>query len=409
MDTDIAVVGAGPSGLAAALALDHVGARVALIGPPPLRQTAQSLDTRTAALLDSSVSMLKALGVWDGLAPQAAPLKAIRIIDGSDSLWRAPDLEFSAGELGLEAFGYNVANMRLAEVLYGHASSRLAQLHAGTVEAIELLPDRAIMRLAGGSELSARLVVGADGRHSVCRKAARIGISERRTTQSALATSFVHALPHGGVSIEVHRSGGSVTTVPLTDPRGSSLIWVGEQAEMGSLMGLDEAGFADALSARLDGRLGALGAIGARAEFPVTPLSADALFGPRTALVGEAAHILPPIGAQGLNLGMRDAAALADCVARALQREGDPGSEEVLAAYDRARRLDVWTRTVGIDLLNFSLLSAFPPLKAARGLVSHGLNALPAFRRFVMRVGMTPPTELPSLMREDRHSMRASP
>lgn len=400
MDFDIAVVGAGPAGLAAALALNHIGARVALIGPAP-PQGPQGLDTRTAALLESSVGLLKTLGAWEALLPHAAPLKAIRIVDESSGLLRAPDIEFSASELGLEAFGYNIANPALVAALYRQAENALAALLPGHVETIELHSDRVVLRFGHGAPVAARLVVGADGRNSICRKEAGIGVSERKTGQAAIATSFAHALPHRGVSLELHRRAGSVTTVPLTDACASSLIVLGESGEIDGLMGRDAASFANALAARLDGRLGTIGAIGARANFPVAPLSADSLAGPRTALVGEAAHILPPIGAQGLNLGLRDAATLADCVAAELKRGDDPGSQTALAAYDRARRIDVLTRTVGIDVLNFSLLSGFLPLKAARGIVSHGLNALPALRRFVMRVGMVPPTELPSLMRDD--------
>jgi 2-octaprenyl-6-methoxyphenol hydroxylase len=400
MELDIAVVGAGPAGLAAALALNHIGARVALIGPAP-PPGPQGLDTRTAALLESSVGLLKTLGAWEALLPHAAQLKAIRIIDESSGLLRAPDIEFSASELGLAAFGYNIANPALVAGLYRQAESVLAALLPGHVETIELRSDRAVLHFSHGAPVSARLVVGADGRNSICRKEAGIGVSERKTDQAAIATSFAHALPHRGVSLELHRRAGSVTTVPLTASCASSLIVLGERGEIDGLMGLDAATFANALAARLGGRLGTIGAMGARAYFPVAPLSADSLAGPRTALVGEAAHILPPIGAQGLNLGLRDAATLADCVAMELKRRGDPGSETALAAYDRARRIDVLTRTVGIDVLNFSLLSGFLPLKAARGIVSHGLNALPALRRFVMRVGMVPPTELPSLMRDD--------
>jgi 2-octaprenyl-6-methoxyphenol hydroxylase len=398
MELDIAVVGAGPAGLAAALALHHVGARVALIGPPPVEEP-RGFDTRTAALLESSVELLRALGAWETLLPHAAPLKAIRIIDASSGLLRAPDIEFAASELGLAAFGYNIGNPALVEGLYARAERVLDALLPAHVEAIELLPDCAVLRLSHGGPLSARLVVGADGRHSICRKAAGIGVSERETDQAAIATSFEHRTPHRGVSLELHRVSGSVTTVPLTEATASSLIVLGERDEIDGLMRVDASSFANVLAARLDGRLGKIGAIGARAYFPVSPLSAERLAGRRTALVGEAAHILPPIGAQGLNLGLRDAAALADCVAAELKRGGDPGSEAALSAYDRARRIDVLTRTVGIDLLNVSLLSGFLPLKAARGLVSHGLNAFPGLRRLVMRVGMVPPTELPSLMR----------
>ena len=398
-ESDIAVIGAGPAGLAAALALAHAGANVALIGPPPRPESPQLLDTRTAALLVSSVDMLKALGLWEALLPHAAPLKAIRILDDGGGLFRAPDVGFAAAELGLEAFGYNIANSVLVETLYALAASALGALEPSIVDRIELTPGSAIVHLKEDRQITARLVVGADGRHSICRKQAGIGVSERRTEQAAIATSFAHVLPHRGVSTELHRRGGSVTTVPLTDPLASSLIWVGETREIDGLMALDGPSFGNALAARLDGFLGPIGAVGARAHFPVTPLAADSLAGRRTALVGEAGHILPPIGAQGLNLGLRDAATLADCVGTALRSRGDPGSDEVLSAYDGARRIDVVTRTLGIDLLSRSLLTGFLPLQAARGIVSHGLNALPPLRRLVMRIGMAPPTELPSLMR----------
>ena len=164
-------------------------------------------------------------------------------------------------------------------------------------------------------------------------------------------------------------------------------------------MQADDEAFGNHLSMRLGGVLGALGRVGPRAFFPVAGLSAKSLTGPRTALVGEAAHILPPIGAQGLNLGLRDAAVLADCVKDALRQDGDPGGDAVLGAYARARELDIMSRTVGVDLLNRSLLTDFKPLQAARGLVLHGLKALPLLRRLVMRVGLEPPTALPSLMR----------
>ena len=224
-------------------------------------------------------------------------------------------------------------------------------------------------------------------------------MSERRYDQAAIATSFTHSLPHDGVSTELHKEAGSVTTVPLPDPLASSLIWVGPLHEVARLMQLDTEHFAEALGERLGGVLGAVSGVGSRAEFPVSGVSADRLAAKRTALVGEAAHILPPIGAQGLNLGFRDAAALADCVAEALRRRGDPGGDDVLEAYTRARRLDIMTRTLGVDLMSRALLTSIPPLQAARGLVLHGLSAFPPLRRAVMRVGLAPPTDLPTLMR----------
>jgi 2-octaprenyl-6-methoxyphenol hydroxylase len=395
---DVAVVGTGPAGLVAALALAHVGVEVMAVGPAPA-SSARAGETRTAALLTSSIDLLKSLGVWERVACDAAPLKAIRIIDASRSLLRAPDIEFKASELGLAAFGYNIANTALTDALYARAQERLPALIPASVSKMVLGGSNAVLSVGDGAPLAARLVVGADGRRSICRTSAGIGVSERRYEQGAVATSFSHSLPHADVSTELHKEAGSVTTVPLLDPHASSLIWVGPSAEIAELMQLDAERFGDALSERLGGLLGAIKSVGARTEFPVAGLSAARLAAKRIVLVGEAAHILPPIGAQGLNLGFRDAAALADCVVEALARRGDPGGDDVLEAYTHARRLDIMTRTLGVDLMSRALLTSLPPLQAARGIVLHGLKSLPPLRRAVMRVGLSPPTALPSLMR----------
>jgi 2-octaprenyl-6-methoxyphenol hydroxylase len=396
---DVAVVGTGPSGLVAALALGTVGASVVTLGPLPNNAVSNAVDTRSAALLASSVDLLKTLKVWDRLRSEAAPLKAIRIVDASRSLLRAPDIEFKASELGLEAFGYNIPNTALISALYARACEVLPSVVAANVEAIAIDRSRAVLNLSDGARIAARLVVGADGRRSVCRKSAGINITERRYDQAAIASSFCHAVPHRGVSTELHKENGSVTTVPLPDAYASSLILVGARSEIATLMQLDPERFEEQLGARLGGLLGSISSLGPRVEFPVAGLSADTLAANRTALVGEAAHILPPIGAQGLNLGFRDAAALADCVAAALRRNGDPGADDVLASYRRTRQLDIMSRTLGVDLLSRSLLSPFLPVQAARGLISHGLKALSPLRRMVMRLGLTPPSELPTLMR----------
>ncbi len=396
---DVAVVGTGPSGLVAALALAHLGARVAIIGPAPQALRDGVPETRTAALLASSVDLLKTLRVWPRLASVAAPLKAIRILDASQSPLRAPDMTFEASELGLDAFGYNIANTALVEALYASAQETLPAVITATVTAIDLHAETAVLTLDQGGPVSARLVAGADGRRSICRTSAGIGVTERRYDQSALATNFRHTLPHRNVSIELHREHGSVTTVPLPDSHASSLIWVGAPAEIAQLMRSSDADFIEALGERLGDVLGIVSEPGARAAFPVGGLTSDRLAARRTVLLGEAAHILPPIGAQGLNLGFRDAGALADCVAEALARGRDPGGADTLQAYADARRLDIATRTLGVDLMSRSLLTSLPPLQAARGILLHGLNALGPLRRAVMRIGLTPPTELPRLMR----------
>ena len=399
IEIDVAVVGAGPAGLAAALALNHVDVPTALIGPPPAATGIGTGDTRTAALLASSVDLLKALGVWDAVAPHGAPLKAIRIVDASSDWFRSPDIQFEASELGLDAFGYNIANDALASILYRRAVEVLPVVTPHTVAKIEIGKEKASLQLSEGSPIEARLIAGADGRRSICRTAAGIGIKEWHYEQKAIATSFSHAHAHENVSIELHRKAGSMTTVPLTDANASSLIWVGATDDIDGLMRLDETSFEAELVRRLGGILGKIDKVGPHAVFPVAGLTANSMVGPRTALIGEAAHVLPPIGAQGLNLGFRDAAALADCVAGARKSNRDPGARDVLDAYASSRRLDVLSRAIGVDVLNRSLLTDFVPLKLARSIAVRGLAALPPLRRFVMQVGMVPPTELPSLMR----------
>jgi 2-octaprenyl-6-methoxyphenol hydroxylase len=394
---DVAVVGTGPSGLVAALALAHVGADTVVIGPAPSRDG--PIETRTAALLTSSVDLLKTLHVWERLANEAAPLKAIRIVDASRSPLRAPDITFEAGEVGLDAFGYNIANTALVAALYARAQATLPSVIEASVTGIVCDDAKALLSLSAAAPVTARLVAGADGRRSICRTSAGIGVSERDYDQSALAASFRHTLPHRNVSIELHREHGSVTTVPLPDPHASSLIWVGTPDEIARLAQANDADFIAALGERLGDLLGAVSDPGAKAAFPVAGLTTDRLAARRTALLGEAAHILPPIGAQGLNLGFRDAGALADCVADALAQKQDPGGAETLTAYAEARRLDVMTRTLGVDLLSRSLLTSLPPVQAARGIVLHGLNVLGPLKRAVMRIGLTPPTALPRLMR----------
>ncbi|ODR99008.1 hypothetical protein AUC68_07620 [Methyloceanibacter methanicus] len=372
---------------------------MALAGPPPPTALLARPETRTAALLTSSVDFLKRLGVWEQLLPDAAPLRAIRIVDGSRSLLRSPEISFEARELGLDSFGFNIANTALNAVLYGRAQETIPHIAPEAIETVRLDPDHATLTLESGAQLAGRLVAGADGRHSVCRQAAKIETRDWRYDQAAIASSFRHSLPHEGVATELHREGGSVTSVPTPDPHTSSLVWVGGTAEAKGLMEQDEIGFAASLQDRFDETL-------AR-HFRCGPAGLVSRCGPhrqgargrRTALIGEAAHIMAPIGAQGLNLGLRDAAALADCVADALRHGRDPGSAPVLAQYVRARQLDVLSRTIGVDLLGRSLLTTLLPVQLARSAVLTGLKAFAPLKRLVMQAGLAPPVDLPRLMR----------
>lgn len=241
-------------------------------------------------------------------------------------------------------------------------------------------------------------MIGADGRDSLCRTAAGIATMAWRYDQSAIACNFTHSASHDDTCTELHRPAGPLTVVPLPG-RESSLVWVERPHECARLLQLADQAFARELEERLQGLLGGIIRLTPRATFPLSGLTVRRFARHRIALIGEAAHLIPPIGAQGLNLGLRDIAALADNVTDAVQTGSDPGDENLLRSYDQARRSDVLSRTAAIDILNRSLLSAFVPIQALRGLALHAMGAVGPLRRFIMRQGVSPTGPLPSLMR----------
>jgi 2-octaprenyl-6-methoxyphenol hydroxylase len=389
---EVAVVGGGPAGLVAAVALATAGIDTLLIAPPA------EPDHRTTALLAGSVTALETLGVWLACVPHAAPLRKIRLIDATRRLIRAPEVLFAAAEIGLDAFGHNIENRHLVAALEARAAALKLPRIVGT--ALSIASDVAGVTIKHtNGEARVKLVIGADGRRSLCRAAAGIGTNNRRTyPQTALTLNLTHARPHDETSSEFHTESGPFTLVPLPGRR-SSLVCVLDPAHAAELAAMSDAELSRDIERRAHSLLGTMNVEPGRGIFPLAIETADAFARERIALVGEAAHVVPPIGAQGLNLGLRDGAAIAELVAEARRQNADIGAPEVLARYDTQRRADVTSRSIAVDLLNRSLLTDFLPAQGARGLSLYLVDRIGPLRRALMREGVTPAASQPRLMR----------
>jgi 2-octaprenyl-6-methoxyphenol hydroxylase len=399
MTASAAVIGAGPTGLTAALALAKSGIAVMILAPPYNAAHAAN-DRRTTALIGPSVELLRNLGVWDLCKDHASILTGVRMVDDLGGIFRAPEIVFTATELGLASFGANIANPVLLAALNTAAerTANIERIVTSAVTAIKPGPGTVRLNLAEGGHAEAQLVVAADGRQSIAPVAAGIALHRWAYPQAAIAANFGHTRAHEDIVNELHRRSGPLTTVPLPGQR-SSLVWAEEPLEAQRLMDLDDRAFAEALEARLQGLLGEVRKVGPRALYPLCGAHTERMAARRISLVGEAAHVVPPIGAQGLNLGLRDAAALAECAAAALALGQDFGGHHMLAAYQRARGADVALRTAAIDLLNRSLLQDFLPLGLVRGAAIHAIANSSTLRRLLMQSGMGMAGPLPHLMR----------
>ena len=387
IDTDILIIGGGLAGLAltARLAADGLDALCVEAGAAPFSDTAQQ-DQRTTAILMPGIDTLTRAGVWEAMAPDAQPLHGMKIVDcgGKDTMPRDEAL-FDAAETGGDAFGWNVQNglarLALAEHIEAQENARL--IAETRIDHWIARQDKVLATLSDGTRVTARLLVGADGRGSVVREKSGIGLRKWGYAQKALAARVEHSRPHEGVSIEMHHVGGPLTFAPLPGDR-SGLVWMNRDAEADRLAALDDDAFLTELNERSHGVYGEITAAAPRALWPATTQVATNLTATRTVLVAEAAHAFPPIGAQGFNLSLRDVETLAALCTGA----DDPGAEATLTRYARKRKPDLFARTAGIDLLNRSVRSEFQPVRDLRRAGLSILGRTPPLRRLAMKIGM---------------------
>ncbi len=390
---DVLVSGGGVAGMTAAAAFADAGFSVICVDPaPPITDgQAEGADLRTTAFLQPSVALFDEIGVWPRLAPHAMPLQVMRIVDAGGTAPEARAVhDFDAADISDAPFGQNLPNWLLRRELVAHLAGQPdVSFRPGTGTAHVLTREaEALVTLSDGARIRARLLVAADGRDSPVRKAVGIGARTIRYGQKALAFAVTHELPHNNVSTEIHRKGGPFTLVPLPDHEGrpaSAIVWMEPGPEIARLAALPRDEFEDVMTDRSAHLFGRLRLASRLTVWPIISQVADRLATQRTALMAEAAHVVPPIGAQGLNMSLADLRALLD-LARA-----DPaglGGEAMLSAYARARRADILARVAGIDMLNRASMAGAPVLRDARARALNLLHAISPVRRSLMRLGL---------------------
>lgn len=390
---DIVVSGGGIAGLTAAAAFGQAGFQVLCVDPtPPVTSRDQAgSDLRTTAFLQPARQLLMEAGLWDRLSDHAAPLQTMRIVDagGAEPKPRVVK-DFDASDISDLPFGWNLPNWLLRrEMLAALEAQTNVDLRLGvSAEDLFTRQNEARVTLSDGSMVRTKLVVAADGRSSTMREKAGIAVKTTRYGQKALALAVTHPIPHDNVSTEIHRSGGPFTLVPLPDFEGkpsSALVWMERSARAQELFNLDEADFNAAMTERSCALFGPLTLASRRTIWPIISQIADRFVSERVALIAEAAHVVPPIGAQGLNTSLGDLRVLLDLAATIPDTLGSP---EMLADYQSKRRPEVALRVKGIDALNRASMVETPLLRDARALGLQAIYGLAPVRKMLMQMGL---------------------
>ena len=401
-DADILIAGGGLNGPALALALAQGGLRVAVIDARPAPARAEAgFDGRAYALAIASKRLLQAVGIWDRVAAHSQPMLKIVTSDGHAGRGASAfHLSFDSDEIEEGPMGFMLEDRFLyAAFLAAMAGSPgIALLSGETVVAQETGPQGATVTLASGRRLSGRLLVGCDGRGSGVALRAGIRRQGWGYGQTALVTAIAHEKPHGGTAHQFFMPSGPLAILPLPGGQHSSIVWSETDAQAAAIQALDDDGYLAALRPRFGNFLGGIALAGARFTYPLSLSLAERFVAERVALVGDAAHGVHPIAGQGLNLGLRDVAALAEVLILAHRRGEDIGSAVPLEEYQRWRRFDATALALGMDGVNRLFSNDNPLLRLGRDLGMGLVNALPGLRRGFIRQAAGLQGELPRLL-----------
>lgn len=386
--TDVIVVGGGLNGPTLALALARAGLSVAVIDAQPAQARAEAaFDGRAYALALASQRLLTAIGIWPAVAENAQPILRILTSDSGPGGGPSPFfLGFDAAEIEEGIMGYMLEDRFLYAALLAGMAAEPGITHFPSAQVIgqEIGPASATVTLADGRRLTGRLVVGADGRGSGTAVRAGIRRIGHPYGQTALVCALDHDLPHGGTAQQVFLPAGPLAILPLPGNR-SSIVWGESESRARAISALSDDDFLSVLRPVFGDHLGAIRLAGPRFAYPLTLTLAERYVAPRIALAGDAAHGVHPIAGQGLNLGLRDVAALAEVLVEAHRRGEDIGASDVLARYEQWRRPDSTLLALGMDGVNRLFSNANPVLRGLRDLGLGAVNRLPALRRAFIR------------------------
>jgi 2-octaprenyl-6-methoxyphenol hydroxylase len=405
---DVLVAGAGAAGLSAAHAFTAQGHKVVVVG-----KIDTNLAGRTVALFEGSLRFYRALGLWPRCAVHAAPMEGIRMIDDTGSIFPTGPKEFRSREIDLDAFGENIENNALvAELAQAARENPAITLIEELIDYFELNFSSARARLASGRLIETKFIVAGEGRNSQARQIAGITVTTWSYPQMALTAVLAHEKPHHNISTEFHKRSGPFTFVPMRGREGapyrSSLVWLVSPRDALRLQALPPEMIAAEIEDESRSLLGKITMDGPLGSFPMGAMKTSRVTGMRMALIGESAHLFPPIGAQGLNLSLRDIANLVDCL-EGVDLDAPDEISRSLERYERQRARDIGLRLNGVDILNRSLLIHALPVDFARAFALNFFSAIGPLRRALMREGVTPHGPTPKLMRAKPPALKRPP